>query len=177
SFDFQDVPFTRLVDALQPERTTGRAPVIQVCALLLDQSFTTEELPDLAFEVVEVHDGNSRFDLMWGMYEWPDDVKGRLEWNSDVFDGSTVRRLQRCLEALVAGGIADPDRPLSELDLIAPAERHQMLLEGETVPAVAGVDRFTLAGLFDAQAARTPEAPALFCGAVRWSYADLDLLS
>ncbi|HXU34672.1 MAG TPA: amino acid adenylation domain-containing protein, partial [Thermoanaerobaculia bacterium] len=174
SFDFQDVPFTRLVDALQPERTTGRAPVIQVCALLLDQSFTTEELPDLAFEVVEVHDGNSRFDLMWGMYEWPDDVRGRLEWNSDVFDAATVWRVQRCLEALVAGGIATPDRPLSELDPIAGPERHQLLLEGEPVAAISGDERLTLAGLFDAQAARTPEAPALVCGSERWTYADLD---
>jgi amino acid adenylation domain-containing protein len=177
AFDHQDVPFTRLVDALEPERTTGRAPIIQVAALLLDKSFTTEELPDLKFEAVEVHDGNSRFDLLWGLYEWPDDIRGRLEWNSDVFEAATVARLQRCLEALVAAGIAAPERPLSELELIGPSERHQLLVEGETVPAVAGVERFTLAGLFDAQAARTPEAPALFCGAVRWSYADLDRLS
>jgi len=177
AFDYQDVPFTRLVDALEPERTTGRAPIIQVAALLLDKSFTTEELPDLKFEAVEVHDGNSRFDLLWGLYEWPDDIRGRLEWNSDVFEAATVARLQRGLEALIAAGIAAPERPLSELELIAPSERHQMLVEGETVPAVAGVERFTLAGLFDAQAARTPEAPALFCGAVRWSYADLDRLS
>ena len=178
SFDYQDVPFTRLVDALQPERTTGRAPVIQVSALLLDQSFTTEELPDLQFETVEVHDGNSRFDLMWGMYEWPDDVRGRLEWNSDVFDGATVWRLQRVLEALIAEGVAAPDRPLSALEPVAPAERHQLLVEAAApAPSAAADAGLTIAARFDAQAARTPHAPALVGEAERWSYADLDRLS
>ncbi len=174
SFDFQDVPFTRLVDALQPERTTGRAPVIQVVALLLDQSFTTEELPDLQFEIVEVHDGNSRFDLMWGMYEWPDDVKGRLEWNSDIFDSATVWRLQRCLEALIAGGIANPDRPLSELDPIAPAERHQIVTEwNDTEVRWPGGADGNLYELFAAQCERTPDAPAVVFSGERLTYREL----
>ncbi len=176
SFDFQDVPFTRLVDALQPERTTGRAPVIQVVALLLDQSFTTEELPDLKFETVEVHDGNSRFDLMWGMYEWPDDVKGRLEWNSDVFDSATVWRLQRCLEALIAGGIANPDRPLSELDPFLSAERHQIVTEwNDTEVRWPGGAEGNLYELFAAQCERTPDASAVVFAGERLTYRELAL--
>ncbi|MEP7012253.1 MAG: amino acid adenylation domain-containing protein [Acidobacteriota bacterium] len=176
AFDYQDVPFTRLVDALEPERTTGRAPIIQVAALLLDKSFTTEELPDLKFEAIEVHDGNSRFDLLWGLYEWPDDIRGRLEWNFDVFEAATVARLQRGLEALIAAGIAAPERPLSELELIAPSERHQIVTEwNDTAVRWPGGAHGNLYELFAAQCERTPDAPAVVFSEERLTYRELAL--
>ncbi len=176
SFDFQDVPFTRLVDALQPERTTGRAPVIQVAALLLDQSFTTEELTGLEFETVEVHDDNSRYDLMWGMYEWPDDIRGRFEWNSDVFDGATVWRMQSVLERLLDAGVSARDLPLSALDPIAPAERHQIVTEwNDTAVLWPGGAEGNLYELFAAQCERTPDAPAVVFGGESLTYRELAL--
>ncbi|MCK7622569.1 non-ribosomal peptide synthase/polyketide synthase [Streptomyces sp. RS10V-4] len=95
-----------------------------------------------------------------------------LDHDPEVFDTATVERLGDHLRTLLTAMAADPDRPLAELPLLSAAERHRVLAEfgGPAVPR----PRRTLPEVFEAQAARTPHAPAVQAGPDRLTYRELN---
>ncbi|MCP4661663.1 MAG: AMP-binding protein, partial [bacterium] len=98
---------------------------------------------------------------------------GRLEYNTDLFDATTMERFAAHFARLLGGIVEDPERRLSDLPLVSAAERHQLLEAwndtGAALPRVAGV-----AELFGAQALRTPERVALVFADEQWSYRELE---
>src|SRR6185369_11451386 len=103
------------------------------------------------------------FDLTVGLVETPDGIVGSAEYARDLFDGVTLRRLLDRWQALLAGLAETPERPLSTTEALRPAERHQLLAEwNDALWDQASAADLTAHELFLAQAARTPEAPALF---------------
>ncbi|HYO16010.1 MAG TPA: amino acid adenylation domain-containing protein, partial [Thermoanaerobaculia bacterium] len=162
----QDLPFERLVAELAPARSLGQTPLFQVVLALQNGAADTLEMPDLELTPLPVARGESRFDLELGVVEGGTGEGMRLLWryDRDLFDGATVARLAGCFRQLLGGLVADPGRRLSELPLLTPAEREQLLAWGAT-GAVFPRDQ-CLHELFAAQAARTPDAVALtFAGA------------
>ena len=101
----------------------------------------------------------------------PAGIGGILEYAADLFDAVTAEavagRLVRVLEQVAA----DPGVRVSQVDVLHTAERRRLLTEGNGT-AVPVPDQ-TLAGLFEAQAARTPDAVAVACGAEVWTYRGL----
>ncbi|MGV4925651.1 non-ribosomal peptide synthase/polyketide synthase [Streptomyces sp. BHT-5-2] len=95
-----------------------------------------------------------------------------LDHDPAVFDTATVERLGACLRTLLTGMAADPERRLAELPLLTEDERHRVVTEfgGAVVPR----PRRTLPEAFEAQAARTPHAPAVLAGADRLTYQELN---
>src|SRR5262249_51993464 len=94
----------------------------------------------------------------------------------DLFLGATAARLCGHLEILLAAvtaGTEALERPLAELPLLGEAERHQVLLEWSASPCEAPGSEL-LHELFSAQAARTPERTAVWCGEQWWTYGELD---
>ncbi|HET9117503.1 MAG TPA: amino acid adenylation domain-containing protein, partial [Pseudonocardiaceae bacterium] len=95
-----------------------------------------------------------------------------LAYDPQLFDATTIERMAEHLLVLMAGIVADPDRPVGELPLLTQAQRHQLLVEwNDTHRAVPAA---TLPELFQARAASTPDAVALVCGSVSTSYAELE---
>src|SRR5439155_568451 len=74
---------------------------------------------------------------------------------------------------LLAAVAADPTRPLSALPMLGDDERRRLLVDWAKAPD-AYPDPATVHGVFEAQAARTPDAVALLDGATRLTYAELD---
>ena len=103
--------------------------------------------------------GIAKFDLSLYLQETPEGLRGALEYNTDLFDAETVARMAGHFHTLLAGAIARPDQPLAQLPLLSEDERHQLLVgwndTGTGYPREA-----CLHELFEAQAARTPEAVA-----------------
>jgi amino acid adenylation domain-containing protein len=97
----------------------------------------------------------------------------RLRYREDVFDGHTVIRLAGHLRTLLASMAARPFARASEQDLLTADERRALLhaADGGPAPRQAGV----VHELIGRQAAATPEAPAVVCGNVRLSFAELDI--
>ncbi|MBX7550316.1 amino acid adenylation domain-containing protein [Streptomyces sp. tea 10] len=177
----QDIPFESLVDSLRPARTMSHHPLVQV--MLSWQTVTDEtlDLPGIEAAPVVRSTGTARMDLVLLAHEHlaadgtPGGIDGGIEYNADVFDPETVRTMLRRLRQVVLAMIADPDQPVGDVDLLTPAERHRVLREwngtaGEE-PAAA------LPELFEAQAARTPEAVAVSCGDERLTYRELSAVS
>ncbi|HWN42639.1 MAG TPA: amino acid adenylation domain-containing protein, partial [Thermoanaerobaculia bacterium] len=166
AYAHQDLPFERLVEELQPERDLSRPPLVQV---LLAYQAAHSELPGLILESRPVPTGTSKLDLTLSISE---ELDGYLEYDSALFDAATAFRFLRRFETLLTGCLADPALRFSELPLLDHAERQQLLVWGAGGRLAGGPA--CIHQLFEAQAARTPEAPALVHGDITLTYRELD---
>jgi pristinamycin I synthase-3/4 len=176
AYDQQDVPFERLVEELGVERDLSRNPLCQVFYAFQNVPDFTLRISGLAATALageRAAIGTSKFDLTLFLWEADGGVRGTLEHNRDLFDRTTIERFAGRLAALLAAAAADPAAPLFDLPLLAPPERHQLLVEwnatGAPYPAAASLQE-----LFAAQARRIPAADAVRFGDAAWSYAELE---
>ncbi|HEX7837545.1 MAG TPA: amino acid adenylation domain-containing protein, partial [Kofleriaceae bacterium] len=172
AYAHQDVPFEKLVEDLAPARDLGRTPLFQVMFILQNAPLPALDLAGVALEPVILDTGTAKFELTLSLESAPDGgLRGFLEYDADLFDAATARRLVTHYAALVQAVGAAPDLPLPEVSLPSADERAQLLaLAGDaatTPPAT------TLHALFDAQVARTPDAPALLTDDGELSYTQL----
>ncbi|HEY6313985.1 MAG TPA: amino acid adenylation domain-containing protein [Streptosporangiaceae bacterium] len=173
----QDVPFERLVEVLNPARSPARHPLFQV--MLADQDITTAgwQLPGLRARPEPVPDVAAKFDLTLGVRQdrgaggAPAGISASFEYAEDLFDRATVRALAGRLTRLLAQAVQDPARPVSDLDLLTPAERRELTQWNDTARDIPAA---TVPELVQAQAARTPDAPAVVYGRTQVSYAELN---
>ena len=177
AYDHQDLPFDRLVEELRPERSLGYQPLFQVLFALQNTPRAVVDPSGLELEPLPVHNGTSRFDLVVSLEEGPKEgdtgFTAVIESSADLFDRPTVLRLAGHLAAVLESAAADPDRPLSQLGLMTGIERHQTLVEWND--SAAGYPREALVHeLLEAQAARTPDVPALVLHGEALSYADFN---
>ncbi|HEX6903704.1 MAG TPA: amino acid adenylation domain-containing protein [Thermoanaerobaculia bacterium] len=175
AFAHPDLPFERLVEELQPERDLAHTPVFQ--ALFAFQSIPVDTRPSsgggLAMEAMPVEAGKALFDLTLSLEEINGRVAGFFEYNTDLFDADRMRRMAAHFEILLTAAAAEPDRRLSDLPLLTPAESQQLLREwsrGElSVPGTR-----LLHQMVEEQADRRPEAVALVFEDGELTYGELD---
>jgi amino acid adenylation domain-containing protein len=166
------LPFERLVEELRLERSLSHNPLFQVLFVLQNTPASALEIPGLAVESAIVDLEVSLFDLSFRFEKAGDTLLGRLEYSRDLFEATTIERLAGHYTRLLAGAVADPGAPLSELPLLSEADLHQMVREWSD-SGRAGAE-VCLPQLWEAQAGRTPQAPALTVGEETLSYAELD---
>ncbi|MFF4166783.1 amino acid adenylation domain-containing protein, partial [Streptomyces sp. NPDC001741] len=183
-----DVPFEQLVHALQPARSLARHPLFQVMVVLQNNAVASLDLPGLVARPVDGEGGAAKFDLGFNFVErtgpdgGPAGIDLTLDFSADLFDESTVRRIADRLVRLLTAGTADPTTPIGRLDILDEGERERLLTGWNDtartleLPAAteSGPEPETIAGLFAAQVARTPDALALMAGDERIGYAELD---
>ena len=169
----QDLPFERLVEELQPERTVGRNPLMQVVFAFQNFPRSERRLAGVSLRQERPEKGLAKFDLGLGMKEDAGELRGTIKYNTDLFDAGTITRLAGHYQTLVEAAAANPDQALSALPILTDAERHQLLVDWRGA-ARPGWDRPAVHQLVEAQAARTPEAVAVVCGEERLSYAELN---
>nr|WP_052405169.1 non-ribosomal peptide synthetase [Streptomyces varsoviensis] len=193
AYAHQDVPFERLVDVVRPVRSMSRHPLFQTM-LAFNTSNTTESrkgaapafgvapasgaAPDLTVTGLRVGTGVARFDLLFSLGERPPadgapaGIGGVLEFSTDLFDRETARTLAGRLVSVLTAVAARPDLPLSAVDVLEPAERRRVLEEWNDT--ALPVPEASLPELFEAQAARTPDAVAVVFEDAEVSYAELN---
>jgi hypothetical protein len=111
----QSFPFSKLIEALGVAPDRSRNPVVQVLLLILEGQ-SHGAAGDLEFRPVGLYDGNSRWDLMFGLYDYHDvGLTGPLEYNADIFDAPTIGRLLELFYRLIDAVTAHPDVRLSQL--------------------------------------------------------------
>ncbi|WP_316035641.1 non-ribosomal peptide synthetase [Saccharothrix longispora] len=174
----QDVPFERLVEILNPPRSLSRHPLFQVMLVLQNTPDPEVDLPGLDVGIADLRTSAAKFDLWFDLYETRDadgavtGVAGALEYALDLFDETTARHVATRLGTLLTAATADPTAPVRGLDLLTPAERHAELVTwNDTAREVAPT---SLVDRFEAQAAATPDAPAVVSDLGTLTYAQLD---
>ena len=155
-FPHQDLPFGKLVEELQPVRDPSRTPLFQ--AMLAVQ-------PSLSVE--EIATGTAKLELTLAVR--PDEGWGWIEYDTDLFDRTTVSRWAIYFSNLLS---ADPETPVADLPLLGPEEQAQILIEwNDTAGAVPDV---CVHHLFEAQARKTPDAVAVTAGDRNLTYQELN---
>ncbi len=160
----QDLPFEKLVEEVQPQRDLSRSPLFQV--MLVSTPLDETKLPDQVRRL-GIDPGVARFDLLFDLSESGRGLSGFLEFNSDLFDAATARRLVERLEVVLAGVADDPDRRVGELPLMSEEEwsaavaPHPPTPSPIAPPAPGRGGDLLVHDLVQAQAARTPDAPAV----------------
>jgi hypothetical protein len=115
AYAHQNLPFSKLIEALGVEPGPDRYPIVQVVLLILEGA-SHGRSGDLDFTPLGVYDGNSRWDLMFGLYDFHDaGLSGPLEYNADLFDAPAVGRLLELFYRMIDAVTADPDLRLSGL--------------------------------------------------------------
>jgi len=129
AFAHKDLPFGQVVELAQPERDLSRMPLTQLNLLFLNPHQYEVKLLAGVEQLPYQFDGeSSKFDLTWVLWD-RDPFSGALEYNSELFDPTTMQRLAHHLGTVLHGALAEPETPVSELPLLAPSERHQLLRE------------------------------------------------
>jgi non-ribosomal peptide synthetase component F len=126
-----DVPFDRIVEALQPDRSALHSPVFQTLFVLENVPKQEFALPGVVTTPVELArpSAGATFDLTLSLRETSGELCGALEFNATLFDTATIERMGVHFETLLAGIVRDPEAAAPRLPLVAGGERRR-LLEG-----------------------------------------------
>ena len=173
AYDHQGIPFERLVEDLQPERSLASTPVFQVMLSYQNVPFPAWHDGPVRVEPIGLEARKAEFDLLLDVFEDGETIWGRLEYSADIFAEATAERIVRMLIQLLRGAIADPDRPIAELPLLSRDERRQVL-----AAAAGPVREWERTGWahrsVEEQARRTPDAEAVRFGRRGLTYAELN---
>ncbi|MCP5099574.1 MAG: AMP-binding protein, partial [Chloroflexi bacterium] len=172
AYEHQDLPFEKLVEALQPERSLSHTPLFQVLFNYHNAPRTTLALPDLRVERVSVESDTAKFDLSLAVVEKEEGIQGTLTYNVDLFDLDTIQRMAAHFETLLSGVIADPTQRVSSLPMLS-------LLETEQVKGWHGTDieypqLSSMQELFEAQVEKTPGNTAVSFENQSYTYQELN---
>ncbi|CAI3808010.1 Linear gramicidin synthase subunit D [Pseudomonas sp. MM223] len=170
----QDLPFEQLVEALQPERSLNHSPLFQV--MYNHQTQTKGEgfsLPGLEVGAVAWDNHTAKFDLTLETFEHEAGIGAALIYATDLFDASTAGTMARHWQNLLAAIIAQPAQRIADLALLDDTE-HQQIVEGWNATQASYPDSRCIHQLFEAQVAKTPDAPALIFGEQTLSYGALN---
>jgi amino acid adenylation domain-containing protein len=169
----QELPFERLVEALNPERNQSHSPIFQLL-LGFDVAPDPPTLAGCVLEELPVPGWQwSRFDLSIVLRELQDgSLRAQLEYATDLFDASTIERLIGHYKTILASAANGPEQRLSELPILSSGERVLMLVDWNATER--DYDDRCLHEQFAEQAARRPEATAVATAEERISYGELD---
>ncbi|MGW1675310.1 non-ribosomal peptide synthetase [Streptomyces sp. NPDC002324] len=179
AFNHQDVPFERVVEAVNPERLLGRHPLFQIMLgwQQNDVNGSGQLFTGVTATPEALGTNTAKFDLAVGVAEHASDgalagLSGRIEYDTDLFDRATASALADRLVRLLGSLSANPEAPLSAVELLTAGERRQVLQEWNgTVTPLPGD---SLPELFQEQVRRTPDAVAVEGDGTTLTYAQLN---
>lgn len=188
-FAHQNVPFALLVERLKLGRNPSYSPVFQtmfvwqkghlpqyegLVTLALGQGGSQIQLGDLLVESLPLLQEAAQFDLTLTMAETANGLTAVFEYNSDLFDPATIRRMGDHFSTFLHSIVAEPSAPISRLPLLSPAVRQELLTTWNQTEKAYPTATATLHQLFEAQVERTPTATALIFGEQSLTYTELN---
>jgi amino acid adenylation domain-containing protein/non-ribosomal peptide synthase protein (TIGR01720 family) len=173
AYAHQDLPFERLVEELAPIRDLSRTPLFQVVFSLQSAPLGELELSGLTLSPIPIESGASKFDLTLEVTESAGNLRCAFEFNTDLFERSSIERLAGQFTRLLESAVADPKRRIGELALLSDEERETLLSAWNRTDREFPREQ-TVVGLFEDQVAKAPEAIAVVFEEERLSYGELD---
>lgn len=177
AFAHQTVPFEMLVEALQPTRSLSHAALFQIMLVLQDLGDEDLDRADLQLTGLETHQlaqstRLAKFDLELNVSE--SDAGLRLEWQfaKELWNSASIARMAESFGLLLRVIAANPSLPVGRLPLLSPGMQERLLTLGSGFSNPMGRNQSVLA-MLEAQAVKTPQSPAVRCGAQQLTYAEL----
>ncbi|MFE9602485.1 amino acid adenylation domain-containing protein [Streptomyces hokutonensis] len=184
AYQHQDLPFEKLVEAVNPDRSLNRHPLFQTMLTFDVRSTAPWRLGAADAAPVETDTSDTKFDLLFQLEEEygpasaPQGIRCVVDYDTELFDRTTVESMASRLVRLVNTVVADPDIAVHGIDLLDAAERHRLLSEwsgaGDGTRTHGDPPARFVAELVERQAALTPDRPSVRCGSDVLSYAELN---
>ncbi|MFO0572465.1 MAG: amino acid adenylation domain-containing protein [Polyangia bacterium] len=171
AFDNQDVPFERIVEALNPERRPGETPLFRV-GFILDPP-TPPLGVDWEMTSLDVELDAAKFDISLELVEVPHGLVGRISYRTELFEPLRMQRMARHYVTLLESATEAPDQPVALMPLLCTDEHARLLAAACTTAPFPDVT--TVHVLFEAQVDAAPESPALRYLDTDTSYRELDV--
>ncbi|MGF2038866.1 MAG: non-ribosomal peptide synthetase [Nostoc sp. CmiVER01] len=168
-----DLPFEELVKALQPQRDLSHTPLFQVMFVLENAPISEVELTGLTVSPLAIERTIAKFDLTLFIKNTTSGLATVWQYNTDLFDASTIERMAGHFVTLLESIISNPQEKISQLPLLTQVEQQQLLVEWNNT----GVDyplNKCLHQLFEEQVQRTPDAVAVEFGNQQLTYYQLN---
>lgn len=172
AYAHQDLPFETLVEALQPERNMSHSPLFQMMFVLNNAPVKKLQLPELEISLIEIENKTTKFDLILNITESDDILKGKLEYNTDLFNTDTMQRLVQHYQILTQSILENPHRSVSGLPLLTEDEKIRLTREWNR-PSAWYKETTNLPDLLLKQAARSGQSIALKIAEYEYSYSEL----
>ncbi len=170
----QDLPFEMLVDELQLQRDLSYSPLFQVMFVMEgDISLQKIEVSSLTASPWVVEDTRAKFDLTLFLEQTSNGLVGKWVYNTDLFDADTIKRMNGHFQTMLAGIVAQPEQPISELPLLTAKERQQLLIQWNNTQTDYPRDK-CIHQLFEEQVKRTPDAVAVVFEQQQLTYRELN---
>ncbi|MDZ8188239.1 MAG: amino acid adenylation domain-containing protein [Nostoc sp. ChiSLP02] len=173
AYAHQDLPFEMLVEALQPERDLSHTPLFQVMFVLLNAPMSEIELTQLSVSGLPIEITTAKFDLTLSMENTPNGLFGWWEYNTDLFDSSTIERMTGHFVTLLEAIMANPSERISQLPMLTATEQQQLLVEWNDTQIDYPQDK-CIHQLFEEQVERTPDAIAVVFENQQLTYQELN---
>ena len=170
AYEHQDVPFEKLVEELHPERSLSHHPLFQVLFTLQDGGEL--KLTGLDLTWMDTENEITKFDLSFFISETENGLYAWFEYDKDLFESATIKRMLAHYKVLAEAIAANPDARLSELPILTEAEREQLRQSNQTATEY-GRDE-CLHRIVELQVAQQPDVVAVIDGQRKITYAELN---
>ncbi|MEJ6981954.1 amino acid adenylation domain-containing protein [Pedobacter sp. P351] len=174
AYAHQEVPFEKVVDAVVKERELNRSPLFQVLFILQN----TPDVPELRLKDVSLKPGTpastvAKFDLTFTFVETAKSLSGSIQYNIELFEESTIKRMLAHFKELLTSIVKTPAQSLSQLTLLTPSEKHELLHSFNNAGGVYEND-INLVALVESQMEKAPSSIALIFEDTRLTYSELN---
>ncbi|MBD2252592.1 non-ribosomal peptide synthetase [Nostoc parmelioides] len=173
AYDYQDIPFEKLVEVLQPERDLSFNPLFQVKFRLENAPTEKLELPGLTITPINRTEASAKLDLSLDMYETSEGFVGAFEYNRDLFAPETINRMIGHFQTLLTAIVEKSEKKISELPLLTESEKQTILIDWNQTQ-VEFPSYLNFQDLFATQVEKTPDAVAIIFDNQSLTYKELN---
>ncbi|BAU65709.1 amino acid adenylation domain protein [Stanieria sp. NIES-3757] len=171
AYAHQDLPFDKLVEVLQPERNLSYTPLFQVM-FAWQNAPQLPTIPDLTLSEFKVDPQIAQFDLSVSIENAAERLIATFEYNTDLFDDETIRRMVSHYQNLLIGIVTNPQAKLSDLPLLSNQEKQQILIDWNPTPV--DYSQVSIQQLFETQVKQNPDAVAVVFDNQQLTYQQLN---
>jgi amino acid adenylation domain-containing protein len=174
AFEHQDLPFEKLIKELQPQRDLGYSPLFQVMFILQNIPNESVKLPSIDVQTVQLETQTALFDLTLELEEVDGELRGTVEYATDLFDEETILRLIDHYKQLLHGMLQAPDQQIAKTPMLTERERQLLLTEWNQNVVNIPDHSFTVHELFEKTVKRDPDQIAVVDGENTYTYRELN---
>jgi len=170
-YDNQDVPFEKVLDELKVPRDASHNPLFQVMFTLQSETTNSPEFAGLEFTPIEIANKTTKYDLTLGITVTKDGLNTVFQYNTDLFEQTTIELMAHHFSTLIQQITAAPDKDISTFSLLSPLEQDRML-EG-LYAGVSPVPSLRVPSMISRMALADPLSVALVHGTDVLNYGEL----
>lgn len=174
AYSYQDLPFNKLVEELQPERSLSYNPIFQIMFSVEKSPISQREFAGLTANSFSIESKTAKFDLDVTVFEEGiSELIVQWNYNTDLFNLSAIERMAGHFQALLKGIVIDSKQAISQLPLLTKFEQEQLLIGWNNRATDYSQDK-CIQQLFEEQVENTPDAIAVIFQKQQLTYRELN---